>query len=140
MLKPNFTGRWKFNPKRSSLEIPPPDSAIFVVEHREPIVRLSRTHIIGGKSDSFEINLTTDGKEVEVAREGLKIRARAYWEDDTLVFDSHVSRGDQEGSNIVRYTLNDTHDSFVGQEQFRSQNLNYDNIWVLERQRTEGDN
>ena len=134
MEKPNFTGTWKFNPGKSSLQIPAPDSTIFVVKHRESVFRLTRTHVVGDKSDTFTLDLTTDGKEVDVVQGDLHIRARASWEGETLVFDSRVIRGEEEGNNIVRYKLADTLDSFVAEEQFRSKSLNYDNLWVLERQ------
>ena len=134
MEKPNFTGTWKFNPGKSSLQIPAPDSTIFVVKHTEPAFRLTRTHVVGDKSDTFTLDLTTDGKEVDVVQGDLHIRARASWEGETLVFDSRVIRGEEEGNNVARYQLADTLDSFVAEEQFRSKSLNYDNLWVLERQ------
>jgi hypothetical protein len=77
MYRPNFTGTWKFSPSRSVLQIAPPDSTIFVVEHAEPTFCLSRAHVIGKTSDTFTIELTTDGKEVVVDRDELHIRAHA---------------------------------------------------------------
>lgn len=134
MQKPNFTGTWKFNPGKSKLQIPAPDWTVFVVEHTEPGFRLSRTHVVGQKSDTFTLDLTTDGTEVDILRGDLHLRARAYWEGETLVFDSHLVRGGEDATNIVRYKLDDTLDSFVAEEQFRSKSLCYDNIWLLERQ------
>jgi len=134
MQKPNFTGTWKFNPSKSLLQIPAPDSTIFVVEHMEPVFRLSRTHVVGDKSDTFALDLTTDGTEVDIVRGDLRLRARVYWEGETLVFDSHVVRGGEDASNIVRYKLAGTLDSLVAEERFRSKSLCYDNIWLLERQ------
>jgi hypothetical protein len=116
------------------LQVAPPDSTIFVVEHVEPVFRLSRTHVIGKTSDTFTIELTTDGKEVVVNRGELRIRARAYWEGNTLVVDSAVDRGEDAGKNIVRYTLADPPHVLVAEERLRSNRLNYDNRWVLERQ------
>ncbi len=134
MQKPDFAGTWKFNPGRSVLQIPAPDSSIFVVEHLEPIFRLSRTHVVGETSDTFALDLTTDGKEVVVVRVDRRLRARAYWEGETLVFDSHLTRGGEEATNVVKYKLSRTLDSFVAEEQFRSKSLNYDNLWFMERQ------
>lgn len=61
MPKPNFTGTWKFNPANSVLQIPAPDATVFVIDHREPVLRISRTHIVGEKQDTFSLDLTTDG-------------------------------------------------------------------------------
>jgi hypothetical protein len=105
MAKPNFTGTWKFNPGKSVLQIPAPDSTIFIVEHMEPIFRLSRTHVVGVKSDTFSLELTTDGTEVVILQGDLRLRARAYWEGETLVFDSHLLRGGEDATNILRYKL-----------------------------------
>jgi hypothetical protein len=134
MQKPDYTGTWKFNRGRSLLQIPVPDSTIFVVEHAEPVFRLSRTHVIDGKSHTFTIDLTTDGKDVTMVLGDLRVRARAYWEGETLVFDSHIIRGEDEGDNVVRYKLANNLNSIVAEERFRGKSLNYDNVWVMERQ------
>lgn len=133
MPRPDFTGTWTFNPGRSVLQIPPPDSLVLRIDHRDPLFRISRTYTAGGKSDSFTLDLTTDGTEVTLDRGDLKLRARAYWDGDTLVFDSELVRGGEEGSNLVRYSLEQSLDYFVAGERFRSASLNYDNTWVLNR-------
>lgn len=131
--KPDFSGTWRFNPEKSALQIPAPDATIFVIDHREPMLRITRTHTVGGKSDTFTLDLTTDGKETALDRGDLQLRARVYWDGDVLVFDSQVTRGGQEGTNVVRYTLAPDLGSFVAEERFRSKELNYDNKWVMER-------
>jgi hypothetical protein len=133
MPKPDFSGTWKFNPGKSLLQIPPPDSTLFVIEHREPLLRITRTHTVGDKSDTFTLDLTTDGKEVSLDRDDLRLRARAYWDEETLAFDSKIIRGGEEASNFVRYRLASDRSSFVAEERFRSKHLSYDNRWVLDR-------
>ena len=133
MPRPDFSGTWGFNSGRSVLQIPPPDSLVFRVDHREPLIRISRTYTAGGKSDTFALELTTDGEEIALDRDDLRLRARAYWEGDTLVFDSTVVRGGEEGTNLVRYNLAADLGSFVAEERFRSERLSYENRWVLER-------
>jgi hypothetical protein len=115
LAKPDFSGTWRFDPGKSALQIPAPDATVFVIEHREPALRITRTHVSGGKSDTFTLDLTTDGKEVALMRGGLRLRARAYWDGEVLVFDSKVARGGVEGTNVVRYALD------------------YDNRWVMEK-------
>ncbi len=130
---PDLTGTWKFIPEKSSLQIPQPESTLFVIEHREPQLRLTRTHVFGGKPDTFAIDLTTDGRQVEFEHGGVHARARAYWDDRTLVFDSHVSRAGEEGTNIVRYDLSDDGGTLTARERFRGTAMKYDNIWVMEK-------
>ncbi len=134
MAKPDFTGTWKFNSSKSTLQIPRPDATLFVIDHREPIFRISRTHIVQGKTDTFELHLTTDGKEVVGEHGELRFRSRAYWDGETLVFETNIVRKDDVGVNIVRYTLNDTQDLLQADEHLRSRTINYNNIWVLDKQ------
>jgi hypothetical protein len=133
MLKPNFSGTWKFNPAKSVLQIPAPDATEFVIEHREPALRISRTHIVGEQRDTFSLDLTTDGQEVWVDHGDLRICCRAYWDGDMLVFDSKLIRAGEEATNFVRYALTDGGKTFRAEERFRSGSLNYDNLWILDR-------
>ncbi len=133
MPKPDFSGTWTFNRARSVLQIPPPDSSIFVVTHREPNFRLSRTHVYGGKSDTFTLDLVTDGREIPFAHGELKTVCRAFWEGDVLMFDSHLVKDEEHATNTVRYTLSAESNTMIAQERFRSERLNYDNMWILER-------
>jgi len=136
MSKPDFSGTWKFNADRSSLQIPAPDSTRFTIEHREPHFRLSRTHVVGGSSDTFSIELTTDGRDVVQDRRGLQIRARLYWEGETLVFESILTRDEEQATNVVRYSLAEHGDTFVAEERFSSERQSYENLWVLDRQQS----
>ncbi|HKQ59834.1 MAG TPA: hypothetical protein VJS92_01040 [Candidatus Polarisedimenticolaceae bacterium] len=134
MARPDFSGTWRFDRERSRLEIPAPDSTLLVIEHREPALRITRTHVAGDKSETFSIDLTTDGREVDLTGGDVRLRGRAYWDLDTLVFDTQLERGGVSGTNVVRYTLAADGASFTAEERFRSAALNYDNVWVMDRQ------
>ncbi len=133
MTKPDFSGRWTFNRTKSVLQIPPPDASIFEVTHREPNFRLSRTHVYGGKSDTFSLDLITEGREIGLAQGDRDIVCHACWENDGLLFDSQISKGAERARNTVRYKLSEDRQTIVAEEQFRSDALNYDNLWVLDR-------
>ena len=135
MAKPDFTGTWIFNPARSALQIPAPDHSVFVINHRGSRFHLSRTHTVGGTSDTFEIDLTVDGPETVVDRGDIKISGRARWDGPRLVVESTLSRGGESGSNVVHYVLSEDRTTIVAHEHFRSESINYDNVWVLERSR-----
>ena len=132
--KPDFSGVWRFNPGKSLLEIPSPDSSIFVIKHREPQFHIERTHTIGETSDTFSIDLTTDGGIVTKSHRGIEIRARMYWDADVLVFDSKLSQGSQKGSNIVRYQLAEGGETFIAIELMTLGDHCHKNKWVFERQ------
>ena len=134
MAKPDFTGSWKFNPDKSSLQIPAPESTTFVIDHREPRFHLERTHVFGGNSDTFCIDLITNGEAVVRAHAGFEINASLYWKAETLVFDSKLEREGEQATNIVRYSLSDDGQSFIAIEQFCGKEYSYENTWVFDRQ------
>lgn len=132
MMKPNFTGTWKFNPDKSDLQGSSPESSIFVIEHIEPLFHLERTHVFGGKSDTFSIALTTDIKPVTINQGGLETHSELYWEGDSLVFDSRFVYEVEEATDIVRYRLENAGQTFIAEDQLRSSQHNHDNLWVFE--------
>jgi hypothetical protein len=135
MIRPNFTGTWAFNAAKSALQISPPEASEFVIEHREPHFRLSRTLVMQGCRDTFSIDLTTDGSPFHLAHpRGYEIRGRAYWDGDVLAFDSTIGQGDNQATNAVRYHLSPDVNTLTAEERFRGRDLAYENVWVLDRQ------
>ena len=134
MAKPDFTGTWKFNPDKSSLQIPAPESTTFVIEHRDPRFHLERTHVFGGNSDTFSIDLMTNAEAVVHAHAGFEIHASLQWEEETLIFDSKLEREGELATNIVRYSLSDDGQSFIAVEQFCGKEYSYENAWVFDKQ------
>jgi hypothetical protein len=133
MAKPDLSGTWRFNHAKSTLQIPAPDETIFIIDHRDPVLRLTRTHVSGESRDTFSIDLTTDGAEVTAERGDLQLVSYGSWDGEVLVFDTRLRRGGVEGTNIVRYTLAPDGRSITADERFRSEAMNYDNVWVLEK-------
>ena len=132
--RPDFSGTWTMNAGKSRLQIPPPDSSVFHIEHREPTFKLTRTHRVKGQADdTFSITLTTDGKEVIVAHSGRVIHSRCYWEGERLAFDSRIETKEGEAANVVRYSLSADGRELAAEEHFRGPTLGYDNLWVFDR-------
>lgn len=133
MTKPDFTGTWAFNAAMSRLQIPAPESSEFAIEHRDPHFRLTRTLVMQGHRDTFSIDLMTDGSPFRLAHpRGYEIQGRAYWDGSVLAFDSTIEQGDEQATNAVRYHLSDDGRSLTAEERFRSRDLSYDNVWVLD--------
>jgi hypothetical protein len=133
MRRPCFTGHWALNLLRSELQIPPPESSLFVIEHDEPVFRLTRTHVYGGKSNTISFELTTDGKEYEQDFGELHARSRLSWHDNRLILEMKVRINDDEGTNIDWYSMEDNGRSFIAVEQWRSVKHRHDNRWVFDR-------
>ena len=134
MTRPDFTGTWKFNSAKSVLQIPSPESSIFVIEHSEPKFSLERTHVFGGKSNTFSVALTTNGKLTAVNLGGFESQSKLYWEGDSLVFDSRFVHEGEQASNIVRYRLEGAGQTLIAEEQLRSAQHKHDNRWVFDKQ------
>ena len=134
MMQPDFSGTWQFNLSQSALQILAPESTIFVIEHREPHFHLERTHVFGGKSDTFSIALTTDEKAVRSHHSGFEMHVSLHWEGETLVFDSTLERAGEQATNFVRYRLPAEDQVLIAEEQFRSREHRHENRWVFDKQ------
>jgi hypothetical protein len=95
---------------------------------------LERTHIFGGKSDTFSVALTTDGELIAINHGGFEIHSRLYWEGDSLVFDCEFVHEGEQATNIVRYRLEDAGQTFIAEEQLLSTQHKHDNMWVFDKQ------
>ena len=130
---PNFTGTWFFNSAKSRLEIPSPDSTIFIIDHQEPVVRVFRTHARAGTLDTATVTLRTDSSEIRMELRGAQITSRSWWEGRELVFWSALARGDQRASQVVRYSLSDDRRTFTAIETVDAGAASHVNRWIFDR-------
>ena len=131
--RPTFTGTWVLNLAKSQLQVPPPDSTIFVVSHRDPIVRIFRTHARAGRLDTVTTTLHTDSSQVDWELRGAKVTSRSWWEGNELVFWSALSRGEQRASQVVRYSLSADGTTFTAVEDVDAGPASHLNRWVFDK-------
>ncbi len=131
--KPDFSGTWRANFAKSKLQIQQPESTVFVLDHREPRFILSRTHTFAGKSDTWGIELITDGKETVRKESGRALHVRLTWEGDSLVFDVELDLPEGKGHDRVKYSISPDGKTFTAQESYRDPKTSYDNLWVFDR-------
>jgi hypothetical protein len=61
--KPNFTGTWTLDLTKSDFgQLPPPESMVLVIEHKEPTIRVKSTQRSAEGEVANDRTLTTDGK------------------------------------------------------------------------------
>ena len=61
---PDFTGKWNLDASKSDFgPMPPPESIVHVIEHKEPSVKVVTTQKGAQGEVTTERQLTTDGKE-----------------------------------------------------------------------------
>ena len=133
--RPNFTGTWTLDLAKSRLEVPPPDSTVFVILHREPTVQMFRTHARGARLDTLTTTLRTDSSEVLWELRGAKVTSRTWWDGGELVFWSRFERDTLRASQVVRYSLSSDRKTFKALESVDAGAASHVNHWVFDRRR-----
>ena len=110
-----------------------PDGLTFTIAHSDPRFHLERTLTFGDRTDSFAIDLTVGGEPVAITRGDAIIHPSINWDGDDLVFRTHIVKGTETATNLVRYRLDADETMLVAEEQFRSSAQNYDNRWVFSK-------
>jgi len=121
--RPNFTGIWKLDTGRSSLNSKAPDSVTLYIHQNDPDFHLRRTEVEHGKSSAWSVHGRTDGKTLESkSREGVK-RTHMYWQGSQLVLEWRTDGKSGDVHKTVRYTLSDGGRTLIAHED--------DNQWVF---------
>lgn len=133
--RPNFTGNWVLDLTRSRLEIEAPDTTVFEITHNDPVWRVKRTHVYGGKPETRVSELTIGAAEAlkTPLKQGTET-SRLAWNKDKLELTLHFQADSgSEWDVFVRYHLLDDGQTFVAEETMRSSSFSYDNRWVFRR-------
>lgn len=134
--KPNFSGTWIFNAQKSTLQDPAPSSMTFQIEQHDPHLRLSRTQVYGGKSDTWTLDAVTDSSREVVQHSALYTsHIRRYWDGDALVLDEKITAGDgSKATNRLKYTLAGDGKTLVAVESEETPVGKATNKWVYDKQ------
>jgi hypothetical protein len=102
--KPNYSGTWKLNVSKSEFgPIPGPDSRTDVVEHNDPMLKVSTAQEGGAQGkQEYTLNLTTDGKEATNTPGGVELKSIGGWEANNLVM--NVKLKFQENDVAIKTT------------------------------------
>ncbi len=133
--KPDYSGTWIFNAQKSRLQVPARlDSAVFTIDHREPVFRFSRVFVVRGREDSLSYELTTDNREKVEKLSDRTVTSRLRWDGDALVLQNRIVLLDgREAINTVRYRMLKNLQTLVAEEEFRGPLRKHDNLWVADR-------
>ena len=134
--KPNFSGTWRFNPGKSNMEttIPTQSELIFVIEHKGSKFKLTRTIIIGEKTDTVSWEATTDGREHYRKDGDFESWMRMTWMGDELILKSRLRRRGEQGTNEAHYRLADDGKTLIVAEWYHMPSSQHHNYWVLDRE------
>jgi hypothetical protein len=91
--KPNFTGTWKLNLKKSDFGTDPgPDSLVAKVEHKNNVFKYSASGTANGQDFQEEAEVPIDGKE-HPGPNGFPGTMMVKWDGQTLAFDLKMDDG-----------------------------------------------
>ena len=111
--KPDFTGKWNLDVAKSDFgPMPPPDSVVHVIEHKEPSIKIVTTTKGAQGETTNERLLTTDGKEnVNKMRMGpdgdQQVTSTSKWNGKALATSFKLSAQGAEFDINDSWTLSD---------------------------------
>ena len=87
--KPNLSGTWTLDAAKSDFgQYPPPEFIILVIEHNEPVVKITTTTKSGTGESTGEQNLTTNGTQtvnkMQVMGAQQEVLVVGKWDGETL--------------------------------------------------------
>ena len=103
--RPNFSGTWKLDKAKSSLQAPAPDTSVLYIDHSDPRFLLTRAHVLDGEADLFRILVLADGKDDVKKWKDHRIANRCRWEGDELILESRERLGRKETLTVMKYSL-----------------------------------
>jgi hypothetical protein len=110
--KPNFTGKWNLDVAKSDFgPMPPPDSVVHVIEHKEPNLKVVTTTKSAQGEITNERSLTTDGKEnvnkMRMGPEEQQVTSTSKWNGKSLATSFKLSAQGTEFEISDSWTLSD---------------------------------
>ncbi|HWM91796.1 MAG TPA: hypothetical protein VN493_13610 [Thermoanaerobaculia bacterium] len=134
--RPDFSGTWKLDKGKSSLQAPAPDTSILYIDHSDPRLLLTRAHVLDGEADLFRILVLTDGKDdVKKWREHRTVN-RCRWEGDKLILESREREGRKESLTVMELSLSPDGKTLTAEERLTGPGRKYENTLVLQRETT----
>lgn len=135
--KPNFSGTWIFNAKKSTLMVPAPANMTLRITHDDPKISFARSQVYGDKTFQWDLETLTDGKkEVVQKSRGYTSNNRVYWQGDSLVIEQKLTSEGTTVNDVVTYTLAPDGQSLEAVEHFETVGTrgSATNKWAYQRQ------
>jgi hypothetical protein len=101
--KPDFSGEWKLNVGKSDFggRKPTPTVAILKIEHKDPVLKITRTIVTDNGQLTTEAIYSTDGTETtNKLPGGGEMKNTAKWVDSALLIETPVRLSGKEAFSI----------------------------------------
>lgn len=137
MTRPDFSGEWILDKPASTLSPGAADvkSAVYWIDHRDPVFRKKAQFVFEGATREFEYELVSDGREVVSNAPDGETTTSLHWEDDALVETFRTRHPDGEMNLSFRFELIEGGRRLRAVEDLRGTDHDQDNVWVFERAR-----
>ena len=126
--KPNYTGTWELNLKKSKLESRPEGltSSVFIIKQQGDEFNFTRNHIFGEKKKKINFVLIADGK---ARRLKLIYKGKLLWKGNNL----EATLWRSNSVNVVNYRFGNNRNELIADEIFTGNPRKHRNIWVFDR-------
>jgi len=133
--KPNYSGTWKLNVAKSDFgPIPGPDSRTDVIEHNDPMLRVSTAQDGAQGKQEYTLNMTTDGKEAINTPGGLEVKSIGGWESNNLVINVKLKFQDNDVEAKTTWLLSDDGKTLTQNQHLTTAMGELDQKMVFEKQ------
>ncbi len=100
--RPDFSGHWELDVSQSDFgPVPGPSQSTQVIEHEEPILRLTSDSVGFMGEDHVEFEFHTDGSEAIQTVEGRARKTQSYWDDQVLITEWEIDNPGQPRFEMV---------------------------------------
>lgn len=137
--KPDFSGKWTLDLAKSDFgQMPPPESMVAVIEHKEPTVKITSTQKTAQGEITNERTMTTDGKEntntLRTMMGEQPITSTSKWNGKTLVTAYKLAFQDMAIDVSESWELSADGKSLTVARDFKSQQGDFTQKSVLNKQ------
>lgn len=133
--KPNYSGTWKLNVAKSDFgPIPGPDTRTDVIEHNDPILKVSTSQDGAQGKQQYTLNMTTDGKEAINTPGGLEVKSIGGWEANNLVINVKLKFQDNDVEAKTTWLLSEDGKTMTQNQHLTTAMGELDQKMVFEKQ------
>jgi len=133
--KPNYSGTWKLNVAKSDFgPIPAPDTRTDVIEHSDPMLKVSTTQDGAQGKQEFTLNMTTDGKEMTNTPGGLELKSIGGWEANNIVMNVKLKFQDNDVAVKATWLLSEDGKTLTQNQHLTTAMGELDQKMVFEKQ------
>jgi hypothetical protein len=133
--KPNYSGTWKLNVAKSDFgPIPGPDTRTDVIEHSDPMLKVSTSQDGAQGKQEYTLNMSTDGKEAINRPGGLEVKSIGGWEANNLVINVKLKFQDNDVEAKTTWLLSEDGKTMTQNQHLTTAMGELDQKMVFEKQ------